>query len=1030
MAPPKASHAEEQDDVPTSHLQRPDPESILADDADPDTLLGKESDSEAGGSRRTSTAEPDFADALDTSSAEAPATPEVNGGSKAVNGSGLGAPADIRTPVTATPTQSEFKALALGNKAAGESSKESKTSAGSAELETQVSDLTSQVMSLNSKLVASYEQRSDLEDDLSDAHNRIMAHTTRIAELEKERQEHLAALNTGLLVEKAHVSTEMQKMMERLLEETAQRGKAVDAKEKMQGELDDLSATLFEEANRMVAAERLLRARAEEKSRNMEERLKDTEGIMLEQQKILGDLQRQVESARSEGADGQRGSLPSESRSADANGWSALASEGRLLRAGDLVRTPSQRSVEDGAVRRGSVAPLLHQHWLQIDIVPFRELCAFLQQLRKLRIQLAPFYTYPLPGEGPKTVSATSGQGSGSEARPVSPGPLGMPLGMPVMPVSFSGLGSSGFAGGYSGPTTNSPFVAAGVGRHKDYPSLPANAESLVHIPNQLSLPFIKRSQEEDSDPCLRFDFAPGLNWLSRRQANAAVLEGTLVVEPVFPGGVCPDEEAMRRANAHLPPAACTMCGAGVVNVPLPGGGHTETTTAAGTAANWISAAGTAAQSFGARSSAESPSATSTPTAPRAKSGIFSTLRSMGSSPRPSVSANNSTSGHAHTSSDTSSNLHGDAEQTPDSPNPAVMAGPAVPLPVPTHIFRVNETSTTRYLICPNHCLARLRAACAFWGYLRSLERAVVLEGKLAWDDAPSAMGPAAAIARAGSPAPPIRPDSVKPSPLSTEVASASEPHAAPTMGKAAVIEKLEQAADAEKGAAEAQTEADALLAPSPEAAEGSIQDAKAQSDSTDAHDDDGEDMDAEAESSFADAQSEASSPQVERTELAKDELEAIDAPQAASTKLIAPQQDEAPPTPKATSTSSATLDEAADKMLTTSTSSSAAASPRIAPPPLPRRATNRRPVPVPPATSRRPSTESQVATKGDVFLAAPPALPRRKSSVATPPSPAQPIRSVLPASGGDGLAWEERVWQEVQRLKAEMARARWGLAG
>ncbi|KAJ3711244.1 hypothetical protein DFJ43DRAFT_1108069 [Lentinula guzmanii] len=46
-----------------------------------------------------------------------------------------------------------------------------------------------------------------------------------------------------------------------------------------------------------------------------------------------------------------------------------------------------------------------------------------------------------------------------------------------------------------------------------------------------LSLPFLTRIATEDSDPTLRLDLAPSLNWLSRRSVLAAIHNGCLVVE-------------------------------------------------------------------------------------------------------------------------------------------------------------------------------------------------------------------------------------------------------------------------------------------------------------------------------------------------------------------------------------------------------------------------------------------------------------------------------------------------------------------
>ncbi|PWN29413.1 hypothetical protein BDZ90DRAFT_230289 [Jaminaea rosea] len=673
-----------------------------------------------------------------------------------------GADGEMHTATTATGNAGNGEARPSDGKAeATAAAPDTSTGAASstedlddvATLRSRIADLTNQVTGLNGKLVSSFMRISDLEDDLSDARERVMSGTTQVASLEKERQEHLAALNTGLLVEKAHVSTEMTRMMDRVIEETKQRGQAESDKAKIEAELDELSASLFNEANRMVAVERLARARAEEKSKSMEERLQDTEGIMLEQQKVLGDLQKKLEASK------EAGEAASSSR------------------AQHQVGSPSSSSAPP---------PLV----LMLDIVPYQELHAFLAHLRKLRKQLAPFYNYPYDPSRPYLSHRKNSSGNyigGGQSSSSSSSSI------PTSPTlrSSGSSSSSGFTPASSADATQtSPFLLAGVSRHKDYPLLPSNCESLVSLSSQLSLPFIKRCQEEDSDPCLRLDFAPGLNWLSRRQANTAILDGQLVIEPVFPGGKVEDEQAVRALYRHLPPAACALCGMHVVNVPMPGGadGKEEGASATGTpdlrsVTSWASSmAGSAASSLreaaggsstpGASSSSQSLSvdssaggdassssaaATTTgsaspkpPTLKTARSGLFSSLSSLrakAGSPKLPLWADGSASGESAPASDAASSTATTpgASATP-GPTPNSSASTTListttsahdqpyPLPVPTHIFRLSETATSRYLLCPHHCLARLRAACAFWGYLRSLERQIVLEGK-GWDE-------------------------------------------------------------------------------------------------------------------------------------------------------------------------------------------------------------------------------------------------------------------------------------------------------
>lgn len=45
----------------------------------------------------------------------------------------------------------------------------------------------------------------------------------------------------------------------------------------------------------------------------------------------------------------------------------------------------------------------------------------------------------------------------------------------------------------------------------------------------------------------------------------------------------------------------------------------------------------------------------------------------------------------------------------------------------------MSEAASVWYLLCPHHCLVRLRAVCAFWSFVRRSEREVVLEGKKPW---------------------------------------------------------------------------------------------------------------------------------------------------------------------------------------------------------------------------------------------------------------------------------------------------------
>lgn len=96
------------------------------------------------------------------------------------------------------------------------------------------------------------------------------------------------------------MQSELTRMMDRVVEETASRGKAEQDKKAFENELEDLSANLFNEANRMVAVERKTKLDAEAKTAQLEERLQDTEDLIRQQAKQMGLLGSKLEATEAE----------------------------------------------------------------------------------------------------------------------------------------------------------------------------------------------------------------------------------------------------------------------------------------------------------------------------------------------------------------------------------------------------------------------------------------------------------------------------------------------------------------------------------------------------------------------------------------------------------------------------------------------------------------------------------------------------------------------------------------------------------
>ncbi|PPQ79332.1 LOW QUALITY PROTEIN: hypothetical protein CVT25_002562 [Psilocybe cyanescens] len=103
-----------------------------------------------------------------------------------------------------------------------------------------------------------------------------------ISQLELERTQHLSALNTGLLVEKSQVTAERTRLMEKATEEAAQRGQAGTARLAFEKDFDDLSASLFGQANYMVVEARYDKHLSERKVKHAEHALKSAEEARIQ----------------------------------------------------------------------------------------------------------------------------------------------------------------------------------------------------------------------------------------------------------------------------------------------------------------------------------------------------------------------------------------------------------------------------------------------------------------------------------------------------------------------------------------------------------------------------------------------------------------------------------------------------------------------------------------------------------------------------------------------------------------------------
>ncbi|KAF9918332.1 rab guanine nucleotide exchange factor S2 [Lobosporangium transversale] len=139
-------------------------------------------------------------------------------------------------------------------------------------LTAQNSSLAAENDSLVNKLVESTEGRMDLDQQLNITQMELQAAQSELKMLrenEKHYEKLLNMISSGQLIEKKDV----QPVIENLAYESQRRSQIETSKMKLESELEDLSRSLFEEANRMVKEERRATYMAEKKIESLERQL-------------------------------------------------------------------------------------------------------------------------------------------------------------------------------------------------------------------------------------------------------------------------------------------------------------------------------------------------------------------------------------------------------------------------------------------------------------------------------------------------------------------------------------------------------------------------------------------------------------------------------------------------------------------------------------------------------------------------------------------------------------------------------------
>ncbi|KAH8171503.1 GDP/GTP exchange factor sec2p domain-containing protein [Sarocladium implicatum] len=362
-------------------------------------------------------------------------------------------------------------------------------------------DLSDEVASLSTKLINAINHQTFLDDTLSATRHELEAARERIRELEATNASQRETLSGEVWVQKSSVEAEKKVLRARAAEEKMKRMDTEIEKKKIEQELENLTAALFEEANKMVVkAKEEAKAdhdNLQRKNDQIKAQLADSESLLKSQQEQLTELKHVMEGMASERDDQTTGTAPSSPGIVkfDPKDVERITSEG----------APSP-SIPDGmAPTHPTNFHHLIQPVLRHDLAAYDDFVS-LARLSKHH-------------KGPRVSSGSAGGLAGLSLVGLSgysTGASNSSIALPNngSPSATNSAPQSPTAAGFSG----SPGSAGGSG---------------TPMPSLRETKFYRRALAEDIEPTLRLDAAPSLSWLARRSVLSAVCDGTLVVEPV-----------------------------------------------------------------------------------------------------------------------------------------------------------------------------------------------------------------------------------------------------------------------------------------------------------------------------------------------------------------------------------------------------------------------------------------------------------------------------------------------------------------
>lgn len=333
--------------------------------------------------------------------------------------------------------------------------------------------MTAQVTALSTKLLEAIDKQADLEDQIQ-VMRKELDHTRRDNMRFEDR------LKSGDLVNKSMF------VLEKAKREAAEQQVA-----HLQGEIEELTSSLFDEANKMVAQANRETNDREKRNDQLVQQLKERDVLLENMQEQLSGLKMVLQVMTD-----QQNDFPLRGDEEDTD-------EDLSKSVNDLTSAKSIPLVNASVYR-----PVVRH-----DLQSFNE---FLMMI-------------PPPPASPRTSMAMGAVDSSIASGRASPAPstLGEQSSTANGPSMSPSTTHTPTGSSVNITSTGTSNLAALTSR---FQSLSTNTNS---NPGLKDFKFFKRSLSDDIEPTLHLETAPGLSWLSRRNIMSSILDGSIVVEPI-----------------------------------------------------------------------------------------------------------------------------------------------------------------------------------------------------------------------------------------------------------------------------------------------------------------------------------------------------------------------------------------------------------------------------------------------------------------------------------------------------------------